>query len=40
MTLLFLGELAAAHAHLERGLSLFDSQTHYGSSFPPPGSRT
>jgi tetratricopeptide (TPR) repeat protein len=36
MTLLFLGDLAAAHAHLGQGLSLFDSQTHYGSSFPSP----
>jgi tetratricopeptide (TPR) repeat protein len=36
MTLLFLGELAAAHAHLEQGITLSDPQTHDGSSFPPP----
>ena len=36
MTLLFLGELAAAHAHLEQGIALSDPQTHYGASFPSP----
>ena len=36
MTLLFLGEFAAAHAHLEQGIALSDLQTRHGPPFPAP----